>query len=79
MKIIAFRRIHYLQKKFISVRLPLQSATPPHWVISPMAVRAIPASTRRRTTRRLQNRIQIMFRRAATFYSTIGIGWHKDA
>jgi hypothetical protein len=68
MKIIAFRRIHYLQKKFISVRLPLQSATPPHWVISPMAVRAIPASARRRrTARRLPNRIQMMFWRAATF------------
>jgi hypothetical protein len=40
-----------------------------------MAVRAIPVSTRRRIARRLQNRIQIMFWRAATFYSTIGIGW----
>jgi hypothetical protein len=49
------------------VRLPLQSATPPHWANSPMAVRAIPASARRRTARRLPNRIQIMFWRAATF------------
>ncbi len=44
-----------------TVRLPLQSATPPHLVISPMAVRAIPGSTRRRIARRLQNRVQIMF------------------
>ncbi len=52
----------------IVVRLPLQSATPPHWVISPMAVRAIPASARRRrTARRLPNRIQMMFWCAATF------------
>jgi hypothetical protein len=49
------------------VWLPLQSATPPHWANSPMVVRAIPASTRRRTARRLPNRIQIMFWRAATF------------
>ncbi len=44
-----------------TVRLPLQSATPPHWVNSPMAVRAIPASARRRRiARQLPNRIQII-------------------
>jgi hypothetical protein len=31
----------------------------------------------RRTARRLPYRIQIMFWRAAHFYSTIDIGWHK--
>ncbi len=52
----------------VVVRLPLQSATPPHWANSPMAVRAIPASARhRRIAGRLPNRIQIMFWRAATF------------
>ncbi len=52
----------------IFVRLPLQPATQPHWVISPMAVRAIPASVRRRrTARSLPNRIQMMFWRAAIF------------
>ncbi len=50
-----------------SVRQPLQSATPPHWVTSPMAVRAIPGSTRRRIARRLPNRIQIVFGLAAVF------------
>ncbi len=50
------------------VRLPLQPATPPHWAIFPMAVWAISASVRRRrTARRLLNRIQIMFWRAAIF------------
>ncbi len=52
----------------VGVRLPLQPATPPHWAISPMAVRAIPASVRRRqTARRLPDRIQMMFWRAAIF------------
>ncbi len=60
-----------------SVRQPLQSATPPHWETPPMAVRAIPASTRRRIARRLPNRIQIVFGLAAVFYSTIGMGWQK--
>jgi hypothetical protein len=63
-----------------TVRLPLQSATPPHWVISPMAVRAIPASTRRRIARRLPNRIQIKFWRAATFIQLLAwvdIKMHK--
>ncbi len=44
-----------------------------------MAVRAIPGSTRRRIARRLSNRIQIVFGRAAVFYSTIGMGGHKNA
>ncbi len=44
-----------------SVRQPLQSATPPHWETPPMAVRAIPGSTRRRIARRLPNQIQIVF------------------
>jgi len=56
------------------VRQPLQSATLPHRETSPMAVRAIPGSTRRRIARRLPNRIQIVFGRAAVFYSTIGMG-----
>ncbi len=43
-----------------------------------MAVRAIPApACHRRIARRLPNRIQMMFWRAAMFYSTIGIGWYK--
>ncbi len=66
--------------KNLTVRLPLQSATPPHWANSPMAVRAIPASARRRTARRLPNRIQIMFWRAATFIQLLAwvdIKMHK--
>ncbi len=60
------------------VRQPLQSATPPHWVTSPMAVRAIPGSTRRRIARRLPNRIQIVFRRAAAFIQAwVDIKMHK--
>jgi hypothetical protein len=44
------------------VQLPLQPATLRHWVIPPMAVRAILASVRRRrTARRIPNRIQMMF------------------
>ncbi len=63
------------------VQLPLQSATPPHWVNSPMAVRAIPASARRRrTARRLPNRIQIVFWHVATFIQLLAwvdIKMHK--
>ncbi len=63
------------------VRLPLQSATPPHWANSPMAARAIPTSARhRRTARRLPNRIQIVFWRAATFIQLLAwvdIKMHK--
>ncbi len=59
------------------VRQPLQSATPPHWETSPKAARAIPGPTRRRIVRRLPNRIQTVFGRAAVFYSTIGMGWQK--
>ena len=70
-----------LFKKTALVRQPLQSATRPHWVNSPMAARAIPASTRqRRTARRLPNRIQIMFWRAATFIQLLAwvdIKMHK--
>jgi len=58
---------------FNPVRLPLQPTTP-HWAICPMAVRAIPApACHRRIARRLPNRIQMMFWRAALLYSTIGI------
>ncbi len=58
------------------VRLPLQPTTL-HWEIPPIAVRAIFAPVcHRRTARRLPNRIQMMFWRAA-LYSTIGIDWHK--
>ena len=64
-----------------TVRLPLQSATPPHWVNSPMAVRAISApACHRRTARRLPNRIQIVFWRAATFIQLLAwvdIKMHK--
>ena len=62
---------------YVIVRQPLQSATPPHWETSPMAVRAIPGSTRRRIARRIPTRIQIVFGLAAVFYSTIGMGWQK--
>ena len=71
-------RIKHENKKYRTiVWQPLQSATPPHWETSPMAVWAIPGSTRRRIARRLPNRIQIVFGRAAVFYSTIGMGWQK--
>ncbi len=43
-----------------------------------MAVRAIPGSTRRRIARRLPDRIQIVFGRAAVFYSTIGMCSARD-
>ncbi len=41
--LVSHGRMHTLPylKNIMCVRLPLQSATPPHWVISPMAVRAI--------------------------------------
>jgi hypothetical protein len=71
---------HFAPASIISVRLPLQSATPPHWANSPMAVRSILASARRRTALRFPNRIQIMFWSAATFIQLLAwvdIKMHK--
>ncbi len=70
-------RLAYKCLNTTCVRLPLQSATPPHWAISPMAVRAIPASTRRRTPITKPDSNYVLTR--CNFYSTIGMGWHKNA
>ncbi len=60
---------------FTVVRQLLQSATPPHWGTSPMAVRAIPGYTCRRVPPDTKTGSNSVLR--AAIYSTIGIGWQK--
>jgi hypothetical protein len=56
---------------YLTVRQPLQTATPPHWETSPMVIRAIPGPTRRRIARRIPNRDSNSVQTRCNFFSTM--------